>query len=124
MGGIKIYFFDTYALIEIFKGNKSYEKYKKEKFIITILNLIELHYFMLKNNGEDFAREIMIDYSKFIIPVTLKIIEEANIFRLKHKKKDISTTDAIGYVLSLRNNIKFLTGDIKFENMDDVEFVK
>lgn len=124
MGGIKIYFFDTYALVEIFKGNKSYEKYKKEKFIITILNLIELHYFMLKNNGEDFAREIMIDYSKFIIPVTLKIIEEANIFRLKHKKKDISTTDAIGYVLSLRNNIKFLTGDIKFENMDDVEFVK
>ncbi len=124
MGGIKIYFFDTYALVEIFKGNKSYEKYKKEKFIITILNLIELHYFMLKNNGEDFAREIMIDYSKFIIPVTLKIIEEANIFRLKHKKKDISTTDAIGHVLSLRNNIKFLTGDIKFENMDDVEFVK
>jgi len=33
-------------------------------------------------------------------------------------------TDCVGYVLAIRNNLKFLTGDEKFENKKNVEFVK
>ena len=33
-----VYFFDTYALIEIIKGNPNYHSYTKEEFITTKLN--------------------------------------------------------------------------------------
>ena len=50
--------------------------------------------------------------------------KEAIRFRKEHKKKDLSYTDCIGYIYAKRNNLKFLTGDKEFENMDNVEFVK
>ena len=117
-----IYFFDTYAIIEILKGNDNYEKYKKNKVLTGILNIIELHYFLLRRD-EQLARKITLDYSKFILPLTLDIIFEANIFRYKNKRKKISTADSIGYVLALKNNILFLTGDKEFKGLDNVEFV-
>ena len=41
------YFFDTYALIEIYKGNPSYEKYKEGiQLILNKLNILEDIYFV------------------------------------------------------------------------------
>ena len=45
-------------------------------------------------------------------------------FRLKNKKMDLSYADCIGYIYACENNLKFLTGDEKFKDMDNVEFVK
>lgn len=119
-----IYFFDTYAIIEIIKGNPSYEKFKHEKIITSLLNIIELHYSILKSVGEDFAKEIMVEYAKFVIPINLEVIHKANKFRFKNIKKKISTADAIGYILAKKASVKFLTGDKEFENVENVEFVR
>ncbi|MBI2660858.1 hypothetical protein HYX09_01165, partial [Candidatus Woesearchaeota archaeon] len=51
-------------------------------------------------------------------------IEEAAKFRLKMKKRNISMTDCIGYVISGKLKVKFLTGDKEFEHLPNVEFVK
>ena len=120
----EIYFFDTYAIIEVIKGNENYTKFKNMKIITTILNLIELHYALLKNFDEGKANYFLEKYLNYIIGIDLDIIKEANKFRLKNIKKRISTTDSIGYVLSIKNGIKFLTGDKEFENLENVEFVK
>tara|TARA_Y100000034_G_C6766387_1_gene341652 strand:+ start:624 stop:818 length:195 start_codon:yes stop_codon:yes gene_type:complete len=46
--------------------------------------------------------------------------------KMKHKynNEKLSFTDCIGYILAGKNNCKFLTCDGKFENKQNVEFVK
>ena len=119
-----IYFFDTYAIIEIIVGNKNYEKYRDDKIITSVLNVIELHYALLKKYNKKFADNILLEYSKFIVPITLKDIAEANNFRLDNIKKRLSTADAMGYVLAAKYNTKFLTGDKEFAGLNNVEFAK
>jgi len=43
---------------------------------------------------------------------------------LRKKKLDLSYADAIGYAVSLRLMLMFLTGDEAFKNLENVEFVK
>ena len=43
---------------------------------------------------------------------------------LRKKKLDLSYADAIGYAVSLRLMLMFLTGDDAFKNLEKVEFVK
>jgi uncharacterized protein len=45
-------------------------------------------------------------------------------FRYKNRKKNLSVPDCISYLQAKSLGIKFLTGDKKFENMENVEFVK
>ncbi|MBU0958442.1 MAG: hypothetical protein KKB31_00715, partial [Nanoarchaeota archaeon] len=45
-------------------------------------------------------------------------------FKFKNRKDGLSYTDCIGYILSKELGIKFLTGDKKFKNKSNVEFVK
>jgi len=53
-------------------------------------------------------------------------MKEAMKFRLKMKRKmkDLSYVDALGYQIANRMNIPFLTGDMAFEGVSNVEFVK
>ena len=43
---------------------------------------------------------------------------------MKSKNKQLSIPDAIGYIIAKKLNIKFLTGDERFRNFENVEFVK
>ena len=45
-------------------------------------------------------------------------------YSFKNKNKQLSIPDAIGYIIANRLNIKFLTGDEAFRNIENVEFVK
>ena len=63
-------------------------------------------------------------YSKFVIPITDSSIRKGMELKLKYKKENLSYVDCVGYALALELGIKFLTGDQKFENKDNVEFVK
>lgn len=117
------YFFDSYAIIELIEGNQAYLPYKQSRMAITSLNLIEVHYYLLKKFGEAFAEaffssllQATVDYDPFI--------PRANIMRHSLKKRDVSTTDCIGYLVAKSAGMKFLTGDKEFENMPNVEFVK
>ena len=117
------YFFDTYALIEIIKGSKNYEKYKDAKVVTTLLNLMELHYSTMKEFGKEKALMFFNELRGFMIEFGETDIINANYF--KHKQgSNISYVDALGYVLSVKNGVKFLTGDKDFENVDGVEFVR
>lgn len=118
------YFIDTYAIIEILKGNPAYSKYKYSKIIITIFNLVELHYKIIRDFNKQLAYKVLSDYSNFVIDVDIETIKEANEFKLLQKKKRISAPDAIGYITSQKYGVKFLTGDKQFKSLKGVEFVK
>ena len=118
------YFFDTYAIIEILKGNLKYEHYTAVDYVITQLNLIELHYYMLRTFGEKDAELALAHALKNVANFGEDMITAANKFRYQHKSKEFSTADCIGYAFALKHSLKFVTGDNAFEGLLGVEFVK
>ena len=120
----QIYFCDTYALIEIIGGNSKYKKFLKKILITSAYDLMELYYAFLRDYNEKTADKYFDIWSAFSIRIPHATIKNAMKFKLLHKKDNLSYTDCIGYIYSIENGIMFLTGDIKFKNLDSVEFVK
>ena len=119
-----IFFFDSYAIIELIKGNSNYSKYVDAKIVTTKMNLFEVCYFLLREHGEDKAKEYMIKYSDSTIDFDIDVIIGATKLKINKKHDNLSMVDCIGYVLSKVMGIKFLTGDEKFEGVENVEYVK
>jgi len=117
------FIFDTYAIMEIIKGNKNYEKYLDEIIIINNFIFSELCYNLFRENNLK-AEEYTKKYAPYISSLKPEWIKEAMRFRLKWKDRGVSMTDCISYIMAQELGIKFLTGDKEFENMEDVEFVK
>lgn len=121
--GLK-YFFDSYAIIEILKENPKYSAFIPEIAILTIFNLAEIYWSALLDYNEAKANVIFETYKKAVVEIDDETLKEAIKFRKEHKKQDLSYTDCTGYIYAKRNNLKFLTGDSKFESLPFVEFVK
>lgn len=121
-----MYFLDTYALIEIIKGNRAYHKYTKKPFLTTIFNIMELYYALLRLYDEKTAEKYFEFFRPACVPVSDKIIKQAMKFRLKQRSERnlISYVDCIGYCTALSLSILFLTGEKHFSSLKNVEFVK
>ena len=120
------FFLDTYAMIEIAKGNKNYEPYLDNILITTKYNLAELHYFLLTNFNLATADFHLKKFSAYAIDFDIEIISKSMVFRrnLRLKKVKISYIDCIGYIIALANRVNFLTGDHHFEELPNVELVR
>ena len=123
--GVKEFFFDTYALVEISKGNKNYDSYRDNVgLVVTKLNLMEFHYSLLRTVGKEEADKLYDRLLPFVVEVTDRIIKQANQLKFLYRKRKLSYIDCIGYIIAKTLNIKFLTGDKEFTDLDNVEFVK
>lgn len=118
------YFFDTYAIIEIINGNESYLKFKEIKVITSVLNIGEVYQIMLRKHSKSAADDWFKNFDFELLEITPDIIIESVYFRHLNKKNDVSLPDAVGYTISLKHKLKFLTGDRQFEHLQNVEFVK
>ncbi|MDO8509176.1 MAG: PIN domain-containing protein [Nanoarchaeota archaeon] len=118
------YFFDTYAIIEILKGNKSYQKYAELTFITTTLNLSEFYFYLLSNLNEKKADEVLDKFNFSFLEIDKEVAKEAAKFRKINYKRKLSYVDCVGYILSKKIGFKFLTGDEFFENLENVEFAR
>ena len=117
------YFFDSYAIMEILKGNPHFDKYLNAHIVLTKLNLFEVYSNVLRNIDEENADKIYVKYAQFAVEFDEEIIKKAAKLWVKYKKRNLSMTDCIGYVLAQTIGIKFLTGDKEFQHMTNVEFV-
>jgi len=122
------YYADTYALVEILRGNPAYEKYASGELVASEFNLLELAYALTRDYGKEKAVEILKIVRAFITIVkpTDKDYAEASALRIELKKqsKNLSLIDALGYTIAKRLRIPFLTGDREFKKLDNVEYVK
>lgn len=116
------YFFDSYAIIEIVKGNPLYAKYAYEVVILTQFNLAEIYWSFLKDFPEEKAKELYWSFRECVVPVEDIVLQNAMKFRKEHKKRRLSYADCIGYCYALHHNLFFLTGDKEFEKLPHVEF--
>src|SRR5260221_6644734 len=118
------YVFDTYAMIEIIRGNPRYERYTQAKVIINEFILAELCWILIKDLGKVKAFGYIDEYAKYSVAVSKDIIKKAMLYRHEHIKRRLSMTDCLGYFLAKEFGIKFLTGDKEFKHMTNVEFVR
>ena len=121
-----VIFLDTYAIIEIAIQNPNYKGYSlvSTEAITGVFNLMETHFYYLKNYGIVEAEKIYNVLKPLIVRIDDAIIKEANKFKLEYLKKRFSFADSIGYVTARKYNAKFLTGDYMFKGMEGVRFVK
>lgn len=118
------YVFDTYALIEIIRGNKNYKAYENARVIITEIILAELCLSLIRELGRVKSFSYVDKYSEFVKAVGKEVIKKAMVYRFEHPQRNLSMADCIGYCLAKGLGIKFLTGDKEFKDVEGVEFVK
>ncbi len=120
------YFIDTYAMIEYLNGNKRYAKYFERELCTSKLNLMELYFLVLREHGESTADRSYATFKVFETSFDDEDVKEAMKMRLRLKagKTHLSYADALGYQLSKKLGVKFLTGDDAFKHLPNVEFVK
>ncbi len=122
------YYADTYALVEILKGNPAYKRYADEELVTSEFNMLELAYALAKDYDEEKAVKILRVVRAFVTIVQPRDEDytKASVLRLELRKqgKNLSLIDALGYVLAKRLGMAFLTGDREFRNLDRVEYVK
>ncbi|MFP4118169.1 MAG: PIN domain-containing protein [Candidatus Woesearchaeota archaeon] len=118
-----MFLFDTYAIIEIIRGNENYIPYLDRRILINNFIYAELCYILDKEGHPD-TDMILEKYKRFIVELDPEIIRKAMGFRYKNRKKKLSITDCVSYFQAKEYNISFLTGDKEFEHMENVEFVK
>ena|SRR3989344_6689530 len=117
-------FFDTYAMVEIIKGNESYARFSELTIKTSVVNLAELYYVLLSKYGKQTADNWYEKFNFDLITINSESVKKAAHFRFLNRKQNLSLIDCIGYVLALENGLKFLTGDKQFKDMKGVEFVK
>jgi|SRR3989339_1025949 len=119
------FFFDSYALIEIYEKNLKYEKYAKANVVTTYFQVYEVYYSFIRNG---YSEKEINDFFEFLqglcIELSFDWIPKASEFKKIYKKRDLSYADCLGYVIAEEMGIKFLTGDKEFENLPNVEFVR
>ena len=120
----KNYFFDSYAIIEIIKGNENYEFACDLAMITSPMNLAEVYYALLLLYNKETVDKILKNLNFQFLEITPETSKNSAIFRYQNKKLNLSYIDCVGYTLAINNDLLFLTGDKGFEKFDNVEFVK
>ncbi|PIN86056.1 PIN domain nuclease [Candidatus Woesearchaeota archaeon CG10_big_fil_rev_8_21_14_0_10_44_13] len=118
------YFLDTYALVEITKGNKNFEGYIESDAITLRLNMAELYHSTLSDFNEKTADYFFKLFARLTFELPPDIIPKAIKFRKLNNKKNLSYADCLGYIFARDNHRIFVTGDKAFEGMEGVAFVK
>jgi predicted nucleic acid-binding protein len=117
------YFFDTYALIEMQRGNPAYGPFKAASIRTHQMNLYEFAWATARAGSEALAREQLDRMAPSLLPADLEDLFAAVRFRSGRTRDRVSYVDALGYVLARRHGLRFLTGDPAFEGLENVEFV-
>jgi predicted nucleic acid-binding protein len=123
------FFLDTYAMVEYLRGNKRYAELvaSEGRRATSVVNLTELYYLVLKERGDEKeADTALAAFGQFEVQVTNDDIKKGMRMRLgaRARKADFSYADAIGYAMSGRLGMRYLTGDDAFKGLSDVEFVR
>ncbi len=108
-------------------GRSVYKKYFEESDgVLTKLNLMEIFYRSLEEHNPNIASDILRSFSKYLVEFESDDIMGSMRLRLDLKRKghNLSYADALGYFLSKKLGIRFLTGDRTFHRLNGVEFVE
>lgn len=121
------FFADSYAIIEMLKGNRNDEPYRANRLVTTEFNICEVGFALCREYPADAARILRSVRSRVTIQKTLDTDYCSGAATRKQASgegKKLSTIDCVGYSVANRLRIPFLTGDREFAGMDNVQFVR
>lgn len=118
------FFYDTYAIMSLIEGSENYSRYKSNVITTSILNFGELYNILLRSHGKQTADYWAKKFNFNLIGIDKDSMTKAVELRFEKRKERLSLTDCVGYILALKKKMKFLTGDLKFQDMNGVEFVR
>jgi predicted nucleic acid-binding protein len=121
------FFYDSYAVLAFISGHTGYRKYFEEcDGILTKLNLLEIFYRSLEQHGSKAASSIVQTFSKYAVDFGIDDISDSMKLRLELRRegRNVSYADALGYSLSRKMGIRFLTGDRTFKGLARVEYLE
>ena len=114
------YYADTYALVEILRGNPAYEEYASRELVTSEFNLLELAYALTRDYGKEKAVDILKIARAFItiIKPTNEDYVEASALRieLNRQGKNLSLIDALGYCLQNASRYHSLRATVNSKN--------
>ncbi len=111
-------------MFELARGNPNYSGWITAEAATSRLQLMELYYRLLAEQGEAAAEKYHSAFSRCAVDFDDALMKHAVHFRLQNKQKRLSYVDCVGYFLAAKLGARFLTGDSAFEGMPNVEFVK
>ena len=120
---------DSYAWIEFFLGTEKGEKVKEilEKGVnyTSIVSIAEITEWSLKNKLETKHFINIIKKISEVINLNEEVVGLAGKINFDHKKtiKGWGMLDSLIYATALLYNLKILTGDKHFENLNNVEMI-
>ena len=114
---------DTYALVEIRRGNPKFLELMSKEFVITDLSMAEFYSILYRQNEESAAIEWNHKLHAYCRAVSKEILIKSLKYRINNKKENLSIFDCVGYMFALENNLKFVTGDWAFKNKEGVLFI-
>ena len=121
------FFADSYAIIEILKGNENYRPYQAIPLVATEFNICEVA-FAVCRDYPDKTHKVMALVRKMVVLKQTTDEDYCSGAAMRRTTtsagKKLSTIDCVGYSVARRLDIPFLTGDREFEDIDDVEFVR
>lgn len=122
------YFLDTYAIVEMLKGNTNYEKYASLELVTSEFNLLEVAYALVRDYGEAKALDVLKTVKTFVQVEGASEEDYARAAKMRLEKRErgseLSLVNCLGYVVALRLEIRFLTGDRHFQQLENVEYVR
>jgi hypothetical protein len=121
------FFYDSYAVLAYASGHPLYAKYFDDNDgFLTKLNLMEVFYRSLEIYDSRVATDMINGFSKYLIEFGMDDIKNSMKLRLDLKRRghNVSYADAVGYFISKKMRIKFLTGDRAFEKLSGVEYIR
>lgn len=118
------YFWDSFAVIELLQGSRAYAAFKQEPITITIFNLVDIYWAVLRDLGAKKADEIFNRLRACVVDVGDETLRDAMQYRERHRKRRLSYADCIGYVYAKRKRMRFLTGDKEFKGVRNVRFTR
>ncbi len=133
-----MFFIDSWVWIEFFsegdrseKAEKVIEKLEDQEGVISTTVLMEVKYRIKKKFDEELAERVIRVIESFdnltILPVTAKVAKNAADLRDKYyrrKTRELSYADAIHLSTAVLTDCEVLnSGDLDFENIDEVETV-
>ena len=122
-----MFFLDSYAIIEMARGNPSYRPFVREPVITMRANLLEVYYILAQSEETALADSSMKLLGPHSIDLPVELIARVAEFRLRKKGatgRRFSYADASGYVYARENGYEFLTGAEEFEGLPSVRYVR
>ncbi|MEM3087094.1 MAG: PIN domain-containing protein [Halobacteria archaeon] len=121
------YYLDSYAIIELAKGNPNYRPYREARGRTSTWNLLEAYYVFLQEGREDLAELCFGNHRQNAVEFSDGVLKGAARLRLERKGatgRRLSYVDALGYTYALEHGMRFLTGAVEFQGWLGVEWVR